>query len=125
MTMELLLHWHQIVGGTLSKYTHLHKITFDKYAAPSKGTLHIVVPHHAFGFEIQLQQNVILQKIHHYMGHHKIDAIKIRVDPKAFADTPCVLTPEKCENQDHLLCLEDFKDDPLKEALAQLGRHLS
>lgn len=127
MTMELLLVWKNIVGDALSKYAKIEKITFDSYSQPAKGTVHIIVPHHAFGFEIQMQQGLFLQKIHHYLGNDHINFLKTRVSPSDFKSLPTKVPSTRLEPahpHDHLLCLEPLQDESLKEALSRLGQHM-
>lgn len=126
MTMELLLMWKNIIGTTLFRYALVDKLTFEKHQGFSKGTVHILVPHHAFGFEIQMQQGLFLQKIQHYLGNDHIKYIKTRVSPHAFQSVPAAIPMESQNTPQnvHHLCLESMKEDPLKEALFRLGHHI-
>ena len=75
---KLITNWYEIVGTELSKYSIPIKITFPKNGLGATLLLEI---DGAFGPEIDLQREIIKEKVNRIYGYTAISKVMFRVSP--------------------------------------------
>jgi hypothetical protein len=75
---KLITNWYEIVGTELSKYSMPFKITFPKNGLGATLLLEI---DGAFGPEIELQKEIIKEKVNRLYGYTAISKVTFRISP--------------------------------------------
>lgn len=119
---SVILDWSKIVGNDFANLCHAIKVVFP-FGKTSEGCLHLQTTS-SMASVLTYQEPLILQKVNQYYGYQAITKLNI------FHKSTLVQkkSPKKKDSTIKLeaLPLEDFKEidyDPLKEALANLGKY--
>ena len=126
--VDLIAHWTDIVGESLSQAVKPDKITYPK-GERANGTLHVRVKSGAFATVFEHQKNIVLDKINTFLGYDAVSNIKIQQDssidikPASKDDfSEEQLTPEQeAELQKKLA---GITDESLKKQLYEIGKKL-
>lgn len=126
--IDILRHWSEIVGLTLSQYSLPQKITFPKNER-SGGMLHLLALSGAFAMEIQQKEKQIIEKINTFFGYGAVNKIKIiqtgnlsdfLADKKNNDNVKKILVSKREENYITELTKE-IKNADLREKVIKLG----
>ena len=119
---SVILDWSKIVGNDFANLCGAIKVVFP-FGKTTEGCLHVQTTS-SMASVLTYQEPLILQNVNQYYGYQAITKLRI------FHKSTLVQkkNPKRSENDRILeaLPLEDFKEisyDPLKEALANLGKY--
>ncbi|MBY0281645.1 MAG: DUF721 domain-containing protein [Alphaproteobacteria bacterium] len=117
---SVILDWSKIVGGDFANLCQAVKVVFP-FGKTVEGCLHVQATS-SMASVITYQEPLILQKVNQYYGYQAITKLRI------FHKSTLVQKKKIKKNNQALeaLPLENFKEipyDPLKEALANLGKY--
>jgi hypothetical protein len=125
---EIMLRWHDIAGAELAERSEPVRLAWPR-GAKTEGrerepaVLHVQVEG-AFALELQMQSQIIIERINRYFGWRCVGAIKPKQGPvgrrKAVVQAPKPLNPEDEARIAKLT--SGVEDSRLAEALQRLGR---
>jgi hypothetical protein len=120
---SLILDWSKIVGNDFANLCQAVKVVFP-FGKTTEGCLHLQTTS-SMASVLTYQEPLILQKVNQYYGYQAVTKLHIFHKSTSIQKKPL----KKKQNivQLEALPLEDFKEiehDPLKEALANLGKYL-
>jgi hypothetical protein len=132
---KLITNWNEIVGWSLSNKTKPSKITFPKNGLAASLVVEI---DSAFGPEIELQREIIKEKVNRFYGYTAVAKIIFKPSPsigyasktkvEAFKDKTDVTTkviknsyPVSLALQKLILNLEAIKSEELRKSLHNLS----
>lgn len=127
--IDIMLHWEDIVGESISLYTLPTKAKYD--IKNNKRILFIDVPVGGFALELQHKENYLLEKINSYFGYKAVHGIKISQNMNMSVKSkirPVVenkLVRISKEDKQYLNELTDgIEDEKIKEILIKIGENV-
>lgn len=129
MELEILRHWHEIVGEKLAKYSLPKKIIFRKNEK-TDGCLHLEVLGGAFAMEINQSAPMVIEKINTFFGYTAVGSLKIvqstYIDTFASSKKNTVNVKKTLVSQKEEIYItelsEEIKSPELREVVKKLGR---
>ncbi len=125
--VDLIAHWRDIVGETLSEGVKPDKITYPKNERIN-GTLCVRVQGGAFATMFEHQKNIVLDKINTFLGYQALSNIKILQDNQIELKSKAVNLPQQpLTEAQHKKLLErtaDIKDEQLRQQMYEIGKKL-
>ncbi|WP_222876816.1 DUF721 domain-containing protein [Terrihabitans soli] len=125
---EILLRWPDIAGAELAERSEPIRLQWPRGAKSDKSerdpaVLHVQVES-AFALELQMQSQVIIERINRYFGWRCVGSIKPKQGPIGRKKpAPAVLKPLNPEDEARIAKLTSgVEDSRLAEALQRLGR---
>jgi hypothetical protein len=121
---ELVTHWEDIVGRDIATHAEPIKIQWPHHADPDEhepATLVLRVQGPT-ALEIQLQSDVILERINSFLGWRAVGRLVLRQAPLMRRQKPLpppVIDPEQTKRI--AATLERIADEDLRAAVARLG----
>lgn len=120
---SLILDWSKIVGNDFANLCQAVKVVFP-FGKTTEGCLHLQTTS-SMASVLTYQEPLILQKVNQYYGYQAIT--KLHVFHKSTMMQRKPLKKKQNVIELEALPLEEFKEveyDPLKQALANLGKYL-
>lgn len=119
---SVILDWSKIVGNDFANLCGAVKVVFP-FGKKTEGCLHVQTTS-SMASVLTYQEPLILQKVNQYYGYQAINKLRIFHKANLVQKKPIKINQSNLVPQ--ALPLEDFKEipyDPLKEALANLGKY--
>lgn len=119
---SVILDWSKIVGNDFANLCGAVKVVF-LFGKKTEGCLHVQTTS-SMASVLTYQEPLILQKVNQYYGYQAINKLRIFHKANLVQKKPIKINQSNLVPQ--ALPLEDFKEipyDPLKEALANLGKY--
>lgn len=124
---EIILHWAEIVGRNLEKFTMPVKYMPPRGENAGGGTLVIRVTG-PVAIELQHRMPQIIERVNTYFGYRAVDRIKMMQGdisrPERTVHTPTVV-PEGKITRTSQANIAKIEDPHLREVLTRLGRHIA
>ena len=128
---DLALHWHDVVGHELAKWTLPSKITYADRKMRRRGTL-LVLVHPGYAQFAQMAEGDSLSSTHQFLGFGRVEKIQLKqtqslnsrasrntVSVRGVADRPSALEPRRERRQNGDL---DTTLETLRQSVAERER---
>lgn len=125
--VDLIAHWDEIVGESLSKAVKPDKISYPK-GDRANGTLYVRVQGGAFATLFEHQKNIVLDRVNTFLGYNALSNIKIQQDslidlkPLPQENSAKQLTAKQEAELQKII--SGIVDEDLKQRLYEIGKKL-